>query len=313
MSGGDRMDARAGLALALVLAACRGHARIDADERAPSHVDVGASAPVVGAEPARPAVDPPRPKPTPPPVVRTPPPAPPRVELLAIPSRTDVRVPVLLLRPTTAPKLAVVLLAGGDGKLGLAADGLGPGADNFLLRMRQPLVDAGLLVAIVDTPSDRPEGLEDARSTTAHADDLAAVLARLRREHDVPVWMMGTSRGAISAANAAARLGTRGPDGLVLLSTITAGRHETIADVPLAAITVPTLVVHHRGDGCKASPPGGTRTLLRKLGHAKRRELLWFGKPSRAAEPDPCDALTRHGFAGSEAEVLAGVLAFMRG
>jgi pimeloyl-ACP methyl ester carboxylesterase len=124
--------------------------------------------------------------------------------------------------------------------------------------------------------------------------------------------MIGVSRGTISAANAAARLGTAGPDGLVLLSPVTAGRHERLADVRIETIAVPTLVVHHRGDACSASPPTGARALVRRLKRATGSRSVALGQRARTPdEADPCEALTRHGYLGVEAEVVDAIVDFV--
>ncbi len=39
-----------------------------------------------------------------------------------------------------------------------------------------------------------------------HAEDIGKVIADVRERTKLPVWLVGTSRGAISAANAASRL-----------------------------------------------------------------------------------------------------------
>lgn len=296
----------AGWAL-LVLAMCDNGPRASKDASAPSAMqpvatDV-ASAPAIAAPPT------PQPRPE---ALPQPPPTP-REEILTLQTRPGVTTSALVLRPRTPPTHTVVLLVGGSGKLGLSPRGLGANAeDNFLVRTREQLVDAGFVVVLVDAPSDRKEGLEGFRSTAEHAEDHGAVVQWLREQYAIPVWLMGTSRGAISASNAVARLGKRGPDGLVLLSPITAGRHETLAEVPFAAIAVPTLIVQHRADGCSASPPAGARALHRELRRTAVHRLLLVGKPSRKREHDPCEALTRHGYADIEREVVDALIAFVK-
>lgn len=228
-------------------------------------------------------------------------------------AREGATVGAWVVRPPTPPTHAVVLMVGGSGRLGLTAKGVGAGArDNFLVRIHAELVAASFVVAIVDAPSDRPQGLEGTRASSEHAEDLAVILAWLRAEHPVPTWIVGTSRGSISAANAAARLGARGPDGVVLLSPITAGKNEKLSDVRLAAVTVPTLVVSHRADRCKGSPPVGARGLARKLGRKAIRRELSVGDRKAAREADPCDSQTHHGFVGVEDEVTAAIVGFVR-
>jgi pimeloyl-ACP methyl ester carboxylesterase len=175
------------------------------------------------------------------------------------------------------------------------------------VRNRGRFAGHGLLVAVIDTPSDRPDGLDGFRATAAHADDVRAVIAALRAEAAVPVWLVGTSMGTVSAASATARLaGTAGPDGLVLTSTVTRQgreRPESVGDVRLKDIRVPTLVVHHRDDACRSTPYADTPGLVRELGSA-RRELLTFtgGDPPQSG---PCDARAADGYFGLDAEVVA--------
>jgi hypothetical protein len=88
--------------------------------------------------------------------------------------------PSLLLSPRE-PKATVVLFAGGDGGLHIAAGGrfqYGNLAGNFLVRSRHLFVEHDLAVAIVDAPSDRQgfpfRFLSGFRQTPAHAADIKA-------------------------------------------------------------------------------------------------------------------------------------------
>jgi pimeloyl-ACP methyl ester carboxylesterase len=199
-----------------------------------------------------------------------------------------------------------VIGLGRGGRLGLAG--------NFLVRNRGRFAGHGLLVAVIDTPSDRPDGLDGFRTSAAHADDVRAVVAALRREAAVPVWLVGTSMGTVSAASVAARLGTAGADGLVLSSTVTRQgreRPESVADVRLKEVRVPTLVVHHRDDLCRSTPYADMPALMRDLGQAPRRELLTFqgGDPPQSG---PCEARAAHGFLGLDAEVVAAIAGWIK-
>jgi pimeloyl-ACP methyl ester carboxylesterase len=230
-------------------------------------------------------------------------------DLRTIPSRPGVTQSFLLVRPAEGPLATVVLFAGGNGALRLGGRKLGL-AGNFLVRNRARFAEHGLLVAVIDSPSDRPDGLAGFRTGAAHAEDIRAQIAVLRQEAAVPVWLVGTSMGTISAASAAARLaGGGGPDGLVLTSTVTRqGRElpESIGDVRLKDIRVPTLVVHHQNDACRATPYSDIPGLLRDLSSTPRRELLSFdgGDPPRSG---PCDAFAAHGYLGLDAEVVAAI------
>jgi pimeloyl-ACP methyl ester carboxylesterase len=229
-------------------------------------------------------------------------------EIRTVPARPGVIQSYILVRPASRPVATVVLFAGGNGLLSLGSGRLTLGG-NFLVRNRIRFSRHGLLVAVLDSPSDRPNGLDGLRTTAAHAGDVRALLAALRADAAVPVWLIGTSMGTVSAANAAARLTTGGPDGVVLSSSVTRPgreRSEKVGDVRLSDISVPTLVIHHRDDACRATPYADMAPLLRDLKSTPRRDLLTFegGDPPQSG---PCDARSAHGFLGIEAEVVAAI------
>ncbi len=230
-----------------------------------------------------------------------------------IPTRPGVTQRMVVVRPA-APKAAVVLLAGGHGGLQIFRNGSFKwGDDNFLVRTRHLFAEQGLLVAVVDAPSDRqsPPYLGGFRQKPEHAADLKAVIAWMRAQAAVPVWLVGTSRGTQSAAYAAIELaGAGGPDGVVLSSTMLsddAGR--PVSAMPLGRIRVPVLVVHHEQDGCVHCAFSAVPALMAKLGHAPRKALLSF--TGGYDEGQPCLARAHHGFNGIEREVVAQTAAWI--
>ncbi len=237
---------------------------------------------------------------------------PPRV--VDIPTRAGVTQRFLFIAPD-APKAAAILYAGGHGGLQLEPSGrFGWGAGNFLVRTRQLFVKDGIAVAVIDAPSDRQSApyLDGFRLSKEHADDARAVIAWLKEQLHVPVWLVGTSRGTQSAAAIAVALARAGgPDGLVLTSTIL--REErggtAVTDMNLAGLTIPVLIVHHQNDGCKHCPVSETDTLLKKLQQSPKAELMIVsGGTSRG---DPCEAFAYHGFNGLESGVVDAISAWM--
>lgn len=229
-------------------------------------------------------------------------------ELVRLPTRPGVVQPFWVLPPAGAPVASVILFTGGNGVLGSQRDGRLKGR-NFLVRSRDKFVAQGFLVAVVDVPSDHLQGLDGFRATAEHARDIAAVIADLRRRAPAPVWLVGTSMGTISAANAAARLKEGGPDGLVLTSSIVAS-NQRVAAIPavvdVAAITVPTIFVHNREDACPLCPFALVEPLMARFTHAPRRPLIAVtgGEPPRTA---PCGPLSRHGYLGIEDQVVTAL------
>ena len=235
-------------------------------------------------------------------------------EIRTIPTRPGVTEAFVVVRPARAPVASVVLFTGGRGRLGLERGLPGAGAINFLVRNRARFAERGLLVAVVDSPSDRVgEGLVRFRTTAEHAADVRALIAALRTEAPVPVWLVGTSMGSVSAASVAARLDSGGPDGIVLTSSVMGQNRdmgESLQDVALDRIRVPTLVVHHRDDACRASRYADTSWLMRRLSAAPRRELLTFSGGDRP-QSDACEPLAPHGYFGLDATVVDAIAAWI--
>lgn len=230
-----------------------------------------------------------------------------------IPTRPGVSQRMLVLLPHE-PKAAVVLFAGGHGGLQITPNGgFKWGEANFLVRTRLLFAEQGLLVVVVDAPSDRqsPPYLSGFRQRPEHAADLKAVIAWVREQTKVPVWLVGTSRGTQSAAYVATELnGPGGPDGLVLSSTIlTDDKGRPVPAMALGNLRIPVLVVHHEQDGCGHCAFSEVPALMEKLDHVPRKQLLSFqGGENRG---DACQALAYHGFNGLERDVVAQTAAWM--
>ena len=234
-------------------------------------------------------------------------------KIVDISTRPNVTQRMLVVSPKN-PKAVAVLLPGGHGGLQLSANGsLGWGKGNFLVRSRQLFADQGLLVVIVDAPSDRqsPPYLSGFRGTREHVMDLKAVIAWARKQADVPIWLIGTSRGTESAGYAATYLtGHDGPDGLVLTSTILSDSKEfSVPALQLDRLRIPVLVVHHVDDGCSHCPYASISKLMDKLTNARKKELL----PVKGgiSQGDPCEAKSYHGFNGIESQVVKKIGTWM--
>ncbi|MBT2323996.1 alpha/beta hydrolase [Variovorax paradoxus] len=230
-----------------------------------------------------------------------------------LPTRPGVTQRMVVIAPPE-PKAAVVLLAGGHGGLQIFPNGsFNWGEGNFLVRSRQLFADQGLLVAVLDAPSDRqtPPFLQGFRQRPEHAADLKAVIAWLRESGKVPVWLVGTSRGTQSAAYVATELaGADGPDGIVLSSTILSdSKGRPVPAMPLGRLRIPVLVVHHEQDGCELCSFADVPALMAKLDNAPRKQLLAFqGGANRGAA---CEAFAYHGFNGLERDVVTQTVAWM--
>lgn len=226
----------------------------------------------------------------------------------------------------TAPKAALVLLAGGGGHIDLDAEGCPKLLrGNSLIRMARMFRGMGFATALVDAPSDHfgEDGLAGFRSAPAHAEDLGKVIAGVRARTRLPVWLVGTSRGTISAVNAASRLkGDAAPDGVVLTSALMYGNQgnkywvrDSVFDFDLKTVTLPLLLVGHEEDGCFRSPPGQMPRLFDRLGSTRKQMVRMTGGPgSRAGSgPEACAGRSPHGFIKQERELAEGMARFIAG
>jgi hypothetical protein len=221
-----------------------------------------------------------------------------------------------------------VLLAGGSGVIDLDESGCAQGLKgNSLVRGAPFLRAAGLATVLLDAPSDhlgQGDGLAGFRIDSRHAEDIGRVVAEVRRRVAGPVWLIGTSRGTISAANAASRLsGAVRPDGVVLTSVLTVGNPrgqkpwvaQTVFDLPLEAVTIPTLLVGHSEDRCLRTPHESMSGVAERIGATRKQVVTVTGGPGGRglSGTEACEGRSPHGFIGQEDEVLAGIVRFIRG
>lgn len=227
-------------------------------------------------------------------------------------TRDGVRQPLWLIEPDNATHY-VILFTGGEGKLDIDASGIGSDG-NFLVRTRNQFVNMGMVVAVVDKPSDQ-EKLFRFRKTGKHAKDIKAVMKFLRKRHpNKALWLVGTSRGTISVANVAARVqGKAGPDGIVITSSVTRKskkKLDSLEDIDLSAINVPTYIVHHKNDECRVTPYDGAEALMDALTSVKVKEFKGFSGGKTVG--NPCKAKSYHGFLGIEEEVIKSIVDWIK-
>jgi alpha/beta superfamily hydrolase len=175
------------------------------------------------------------------------------------------------------------------------------------VRNRGLFAERSLMVATIDAPSDRQSNpyLGGFRQRPEHLQDVKAVIAWIKQQANIPVWLVGTSRGTQSAAYIAVEsAGTEGgPDGLVLTSTIlTDEKGRPVPAMNLGKVKIPTLVVHHKEDGCGHCAYSEIPNLMNKLMAASRKELVTIEGGTNNG--DPCEAQAYHGFNGRDEEVV---------
>ena len=208
------------------------------------------------------------------------------------------------------PEAVALLYVGAGGRINLRTEEgqVKFSARNFLPRSGGDFVRNGVLPVVMDAPSDQPGGMDDGfRLGDAHAEDIGKVIADLKKRFPgLPVFLVGTSRGTISAASAGRRLGKE-VDGVVLTATLfLASRTQPgLSGFDFSTIPSPLLFVHHVDDGCTYTPYSSARRL------ADRYPLVSVSG-GRPPEAKPCEAMTPHGFLGKEAETVDAMAKWMQ-
>lgn len=220
---------------------------------------------------------------------------------------------LLMVDPSAPPKAVAVMFVGGEGQVKLPDDisklRLG-WRGNFLVRTRGIFRDEEVAVAIVDVPSDRRTGMDGRfRVSSTHADDIRVVIRDLKdRFPDAKIFLVGTSRGTLSAAYVARTTGGS-VDGVVLTSTLFYGGNMGIGlhDFDFKSIHSRLLFVHHLNDGCKQTP---YRDALRQAQNGYTLITVVGGQP---AETGPCEPLAAHGYFGKEDATVNAIKNWMLG
>jgi pimeloyl-ACP methyl ester carboxylesterase len=232
---------------------------------------------------------------------------------VGIPTRPGVSERVLYDAPSEI-KAVALLFPGGFGAIGIHGEGAGASADrgsNFLIRSRKLFVAAGVAVVSVDVPSDHESGIDESfRLGEEHGQDVAALVAWVRRQTTAPVWLVGTSMGSISAASTARRLGHE-VDGVVLTSSVSRSSRNSpgggVSAVSVQEVTVPVLVVDHVDEACRSV--GSPEQLAARFTGSPRVATVKITGGS--AGGDPCGPLSPHGYLDVEDKAVAAITDFM--
>jgi len=239
-------------------------------------------------------------------------------ELVKLKTRPGVNQKFILIKPQK-PVASVILFAGGKGTLNLSSSfgfpSINSRQNNFLVRTRNIFAKNSLMVAVVDAPSDQNSKtglLGGFRDSMEHVADIDHVIGYLRQMADIPVWLIGTSRGTESAANIAIN-SEQHPDGLVLTSSMSVpnANGTSVTDMDLKAITIPTLIVANTDDQCRYTPPEGAKEIAGMLTSSKKVAVKLFGGGDTPISK-PCRALSYHGFLGIEIAVVNFISDFIK-
>lgn len=187
----------------------------------------------------------------------------------------------LLNKPAGKARAGLVLLTGGDGYVGIGADGSVARNGNWIVRTRGAYTRNGIASITLDGGADPAKAVEYMRGIAPR------------------VIVVAMSRGALKVADT---LSAR-PDGIVFASSMLDNAKSMIGD---PSRLPPTLIIHHRQDTCRVTLPEAAEAFQQWTGGKAR--LIWIDGGSSTG--DPCQARAYHGFIGSEGQVVSAITSF---
>lgn len=200
-------------------------------------------------------------------------------ELVMLSTRPGATQSYFLARAPQNPQAIVLLFPGSGGFIRLRVeDGqVKFSPNNFLVRSRGEFVKRGVVA------------------------DLNKRFPR------VPLFLIGTSRGTVSAAALASKFGHQ-VSGVVLTATMfrQTGRRASepgpgLSQFDFTNIKIPLLFVHHSEDLCVVTPYNEAARLSEKYPLIS----VSGGLPPKS---DECEALSAHGFLGKESETIEEIV-----
>jgi hypothetical protein len=189
--------------------------------------------------------------------------------------------------------IAAALLAGSSvahaqrGTLAILIPGSGGIQPNdFLIRNEARFAAAGI----------------ETKATTSSSE--AVSLASAARASGRKAVIVGMSLGGLATASAVAAGAPA--NGVVFVSS---DLNTVSAQIGGAAKLPPTLVVHHRHDGCRRTPPTAVEPFLRWSGG--RARVSWIDTTGDN-NTDPCRASSAHGFYRNDGPAVSAIIGFIR-
>jgi hypothetical protein len=237
-------------------------------------------------------------------------------EIRSLSTRPGVTQSYFLDSVPNHPQAIAVLFPGSGGLIRLRQEKgqIKFGQNNFLVRSRGEFINRGVMAAIMDAPSDQQNGWgmsDEFRLSERHFTDISAMADNLtQRFPGLALFLVGTSRGTLSAAALSVRFGAK-VAGVVLTSTMfrQAGRRSKepgpgLSGFDFSIVKIPLLFVHHVGDQCAVTPYGDAARLIGKYPLIS----VAGGSPP---ESGPCDPFSQHGFFGKEPETVEQIVNWM--
>lgn len=226
-----------------------------------------------------------------------------------VPLRDGGSVRALFCAPAQ-PRAILIMLPGGAGDIGLEQDGRIRHGNNFVVRTRGLWNQRHYAVLIPDTLNHA--NLRGHRNSASYAGVIEDLLIFAHKEGTVPIFLFGTSQGAIAAANGAAHASPDTLAGVVLSESVSVmgGSKETVFSAPLQDIHAPVLIVANQSDRCNVAPPQNADRIAASLTGSPDVQILRV-TGGLTQSKKTCGSLSPHGYLGIEEDVITKISAWM--
>ena len=198
-------------------------------------------------------------------------------------------------------KVNIIAFVGGGG----IKKGVGK-SQNPLAREREAFKNAGTNYYIFPNPKKNKKIEISYRKSKDHIEKIKKLIDYLRLKNNLPIILVGHSRGSVSVAAATNSLGLKNIKGSVIMGSIT----ETSSAVSSSFIMktmfknkpdVPILVIHHEKDACVVTPYTGAK------GVADKHNFKLIKISGGGSSGDVCGPLHYHGFEDKMTEVIQSI------
>jgi hypothetical protein len=217
------------------------------------------------------------------------------------------------LWPAEKPKITLIFIPGGEGRLGLVPDRQALGG--FYGATLKPLSDATLTsglcnVVVFDSPVFLPTGSDYpySRRDSEHLLRIESVVRYYKEKYVLPIWIMGHSNGAVSITEFYKMLQKSQKENLVDGAIYSSARNG--ADFN-DKTNLPVLFLAHERDQCQKAQPSRSRAVyeqLRKSDPQPVEYVLIRGGESQMS--NPCSS-GFHMFYGAGEEVYTAIDRFV--
>lgn len=202
------------------------------------------------------------------------------------PQKSSVDAPptMTLLYSVENPQVTVIAIPGGEGHLRFKETTTGTRNQTALMLRNLTRADLSKLrtnVVIFDSPYEIFP--YDLRKSADHLDRIENVIRYYKKKFNTPIWLLGHSWGSVSVTEFI----NRSPEARALLAgVITSGSKYEIEIKD--SVSMPILFLHHRQDGCRATPYGYAQSNFEKVKSTNKRVTEIATVKGGEEVGDPC-------------------------